>query len=111
MFYSIIRDFSEIVADYSVTTFQRLGNAYSLVAKVELKDNSVLYVKDYLFPDNKRKYSFHWQQADGTLIVRWDNSPHHQVSSFPHHKHLPNSIEVSNERTLRDIMEVIKKLI
>lgn len=29
------------------------------------------------------KYSYHWQNADGTLKQRWDNAPH-----YPH---LPNS--------------------
>ncbi len=34
------------------------------------------------------KYSFHWQRADGSLIRRWDNSPHYpDISSFPHHVH------------------------
>ena len=34
------------------------------------------------------KYSFHWQQGDGTLIKRWDNAPHHpEIASFPHHVH------------------------
>lgn len=34
------------------------------------------------------KYSFHWQRADGTLLKRWDNAPHHpELSSFPHHIH------------------------
>jgi len=34
------------------------------------------------------KYSFHWQRADGTLVCRWDNAPHHpELSTFPHHLH------------------------
>jgi hypothetical protein len=34
------------------------------------------------------KYSFHWQNADGMLIKRWDNAPHHpELLSYPHHIH------------------------
>lgn len=34
------------------------------------------------------KYSFHWQRADGSLIRRWDNAPHHpEITSFPNHIH------------------------
>jgi hypothetical protein len=34
------------------------------------------------------KYSFHWQNKDGTPIYRWDNAPHHRdLSTFPHHLH------------------------
>ncbi len=34
----------------------------------ERKDNCVL---------NRTKYHFHWQGAEGELIRRWDNAPHH----------------------------------
>jgi hypothetical protein len=34
------------------------------------------------------KYSFHWQNIDGTLICRWDNASHHrELTTFPHHLH------------------------
>lgn len=34
------------------------------------------------------KYSFHWQAADGSLMCRWDNAPHHhELPGFPHHLH------------------------
>ena len=35
-----------------------------------------------------RRYSFHWQSADGKLRKRWDNAPHHpEMSTHPHHVH------------------------
>ncbi len=35
-----------------------------------------------------RRYSFHWQSADGELRRRWDNAPHHpEMSTHPHHVH------------------------
>jgi hypothetical protein len=34
------------------------------------------------------KYRHHWQHANGVLIKRWDNAPHHPtVETFPHHLH------------------------
>ena len=34
------------------------------------------------------KYRFHWQDAAGRLLKRWDNAAHHpQVSTQPHHVH------------------------
>lgn len=34
------------------------------------------------------KYSFHWQDAQGRLIRRWDNAPHHPgLPNAPHHIH------------------------
>lgn len=34
------------------------------------------------------KYSFHWQTAEGLLVRRWDNAPHHrEIATFPDHLH------------------------
>lgn len=112
MFYKLIEEFSDIITDYSVAEYKRYGTAISLIAKVEFKNSSSLYTKDYLFIDGKRKYSYHWQDANGRLITRWDNSPHHkELSTFPHHRHLPEGVADSKERTVKDILTVIKNAI
>jgi len=34
------------------------------------------------------KYSFHWQDAAGKLLKRWDNAAHHrELSTHPNHLH------------------------
>lgn len=34
------------------------------------------------------KYSFHWQDAAGHLVKRWDNVAHHpEISTHPYHVH------------------------
>jgi len=34
-------------------------------------------------------YSYHCADADGNLIVRWDNAPHFpNLTGFPHHRHV-----------------------
>src|SRR4030067_368066 len=112
MFNNLIEDFSAIIVNYSVSEYRRYGSARSLVAVVEFKDKSFLHVKDYLFLDGKRKYSYHWQDANGNLITRWDNSPHHrEIFTFPHHKHLPNGVVDSRERTIKDVLKIIKAAI
>jgi hypothetical protein len=33
-------------------------------------------------------YSYHWTDANNTLIKRWDNTPHFSdMPGFPHHIH------------------------
>ncbi len=33
-------------------------------------------------------YSFHWQDAGGRLVKRWDNAAHHpEIFTYPHHIH------------------------
>ena len=35
-----------------------------------------------------QKYSFHWQDTKGKLVVRWDNAPHHkELPNAPFHLH------------------------
>lgn len=108
MFYKLVEEYSDIIKNYWVFDLKKYGSAFSLLATLEFTDQSRLHIKDYLFDDGKRKYSYHWQSAKGELISRWDNSPHHQeIATFPHHKHLPDKILMSQSRNLREILKVI----
>lgn len=80
-----------------------------LKAKLRLFDGSILYVKEVWKDESIDSYSYYWLHNNETLIIGWDNAPHHRgISSFPHHKHIGNKIEVSQERNLRDVLEFIK---
>ena len=50
-----------------------------------------LHIAEYVItaPDLLRlKYRYHLQTADGVLLSRWDNAPHHrEISGFPDHRH------------------------
>lgn len=112
MFYKIIEEYSNIIQSYSVSNYKKFGSAFSLVANIEFIDGSILNIKDYLFIDGKRKYSYHWQNNKGDLISRWDNSPHHKsITTFPHHRHFQDKTVSSNERNLGDIVKSISKII
>lgn len=110
MFYNLVQQYAAIVENYHVTAFKQFGSARSLIARIEFIDRSMLHIKDYLFPDGTRKYSYHWQDSSGQLRIRWDNSPHHKhVSTFPHHKHEDDDVVASHERGLQDILENIRQ--
>ena len=112
MFYKLVEEFSDIITAYSVFEDKRYGLATELVAKIEFKDGALLHIKDYLFIEGTRKYSYHWQDAQGRLITRWDNSPHHKgLPTFPHHRHLPEEVAASRERTIKDVLAIIKDVI
>ena len=56
----------------------------------------------------EEKYSYHWQEKNGRLIIRWDNAPHQKVKTFPHHKHYPDGTvvalyEIRLEKVLKSI--------
>jgi hypothetical protein len=57
-------------------------------------------------------YKFHYQKTDGTLVFRYDDSPHHpHLSTFPHHKHAGDSIIEAAAPDLADVLREIDALI
>ena len=56
------------------------------------------------------KYSFHWQNAQGTLRRRWDNAPHHpELPNAPYHVHVEDDY-VRQIAQVPDIFSVIRKI-
>lgn len=91
--------------------FEQFGGSLRLRAEVELTDGSRLYIRETVIDSIKRKYAYYWQEASGRLLIRWDNAPDWDVESFPHHKHVDEQgkVEASYERTLGQILDVIRK--
>lgn len=60
----------------------------------------------------KVKNLYHWQDAKGNVINRWDNVGHHkELNTFPFHVHLPTG-EVSGtiSMTLNKVLKEIEKV-
>ncbi len=107
--YRLQHRYARIVDRVEVTRYRKFGKARELVAKVYLKDGSVLYVRDYLFINGERKYAFHWQDPQGHLLVRWDNAPHYpELKSFPHHRHVGDRIEEAPDVSLDAVLSYIE---
>ena len=87
---------------------------------IEFKDGSLLHFRELIDlrpPLRIVMHAYHYQESDGTLVFRYDNTAHHMsVSTFPHHKHddagniLPTT-EVNLESVLREIEIFINKTI
>ena len=51
-------------------------------------------------------YRYHCQNAKNNLLFRYDNTPHFPaLSSFPHHKHLPDNVISSVKPTIFQVIE------
>jgi len=55
-------------------------------------------------------YRYHCQDEQNCLVFRYDCTPHFpKLANFPHHKHLPDAVIVSNrpeiEHVLREVLE------
>jgi len=49
---------------------------------------------------------------EGNLIFRYDNVPHHhEIATFPDHKHYPNRVVESKPIGLRQVVEEIISII
>ena len=103
-----ILDSSPIVADYEIHQLIEEISASFLRVEVIFVDESKLYIKELLFPDGS-KYSYHWQDADGKLLVRWDNAPHHpEISTYPNHKHVGDEVLSSSRISIEDVLSAIR---
>lgn len=88
-----------LVLDPLISDFQVLRERATLTdgylrVKTTLVDGSFLEFAEYVqhVADDDSilvvTYSYHWGSADGSLIRRWDNTPHFpDLSDFPHHCH------------------------
>ncbi len=83
-----------------------------LKAKLRLFDGTILWVREVWLKEKIKAYSYYWLRPDETVIIGWDNAPHHkEINSFPHHKHTSNRIEQSEEKNLRDVLNFIKNFL
>jgi len=98
----------QLFTSYEVLDFKQGEDFYYLKIKAMLVDKSELHIREYV-TESDYLYSYHWQDANGKLIIRWDNSPHHHhIRTFPHHKHTPE-LEESYEVDFEDVLKIIER--
>ena len=101
----------KFVRDYEIIDYKTWQLGYYLKVRINLYDNSILSVREYISED-ERNYSYHWQDAKDALIIRWDNSPHHKhLKTHPHHIHIKDEITESTEISLEDVLKHIDSII
>jgi hypothetical protein len=58
----------------------------------------------------KLRYTFHYQDAAGEMIFRYDNAPHHpNLPTHPHHKHVGSTIESAEMPDLSNVLREIEQ--
>jgi len=100
---------SSIVNQFEVFDYKRWQNGRYISLKIMLKDKTLLFAREYL-DENERYYSFHWQDTEDKLIVRWDNARHHKhIRTYPHHKHIGETVTESFEISLHEVLAYIEE--
>ncbi|NCO84232.1 MAG: hypothetical protein COZ31_01570 [Nitrospirae bacterium CG_4_10_14_3_um_filter_44_29] len=103
---------SPAVKSFEIIDFKSGKNFYYLKIKAEISNSTTLFIREYL-SQNEHNYSFHWQRETCDLLMRWDNSPHHErVKTFPHHRHLSDGLVLeSYEISVEKVLDFISKTV
>lgn len=73
--------------------------------RIEFIDGSTLEFSEQL-PTYRRKFRFHYMDAQHNLITRWDSAPHHRaLNTFPFHQHTPQGIHDHPAITLLEALD------
>ncbi len=77
---------------------KRSSDTGFLRGQVYFLDGSILHFREFVAVEQKierYKYAYHYQSPDGSLIFRYDRTPHFpQLPNFPHHKHIGEETNV-----------------
>ena len=101
--------FSDIVKAIEDLEIVQKETVSKLKAKLRLFDGSTLWVREVYVYDLMEVYSYYWLRPDETMIIGWDNAPHHDdVKTYPHHRHIAGKVEDSGQRNLEDVLNFIR---
>ena len=106
---------SDVVSSYTVVRREVTPADGKVRIRARLRDGGLLELFEYVALDvggqvARLKYAYHWQDADGLLVRRWDAVPHHpRLPYSPHHVHLADgSVEGIAEPP--DAVEVLARI-
>lgn len=102
---------AEIIADKKVDFSEFGPDEGMLRGRLLFVDGSMLEFMEYLQRERRLKYRFHLIDREGRMIFRYDNAPHHNISTFPHHKHLADGVVGSEEIGIMDVLSEVERLI
>jgi len=105
---------SQIIQSHEVAFDKRDAHIGAIRGDLALVDESRLHLREYvnLEADPVRlKYAYHYQDAEGNFIFRYDNTPHYpELPNSPHHKHEQTeaTVKPSNAPTLKEVLAEIE---
>lgn len=106
---AILNKYADKIENYEITENLTSENRTLFEARIYFKNKTSLAVFDHIRL-KIRKYSYHWMDNHNTLIIRWDNSPHHKdLENYPHHKHIGETSEISSSEEM-DLEKVFKNI-
>jgi Family of unknown function (DUF6516) len=87
---SLVAD-AGIVRFFNITYDKRSASIGFIRGSIYFLDGSLLHLREFVdveYGSERYMYAYHYQRLDGTLVFRYDNTPHFPyLPTFPHHKH------------------------
>lgn len=96
----------------SIQIDQRSSLRGFIAGLLQFNDGSELHFREFAdisLPEPRLMYAYHYQDANRSLILRYDNAAHRSPLPQPEHKHTPAGVEVSPAPTLAQVMDEILK--
>jgi hypothetical protein len=108
----LISSYDDIVAVAELEEFEVTLNEGFIGGTITFIDGSRLHFLEYIrITSNipiKLKYRYHYEDAEGDTVFRYDNALHHKdIVTFPHHKHVGDNVLPSREPSLSTVLEEI----
>jgi hypothetical protein len=82
---------ASIVRFFNITYDKRSASIGFIRGSIYFLDGSLLHLREFVdveYGSERYMYAYHYQRPDGTLVFRYDNTPHFpHLPTLPHHKH------------------------
>jgi hypothetical protein len=81
-----------------------------LSGMLRFSDHSELHFREFVDtsqPEPRLMYAYHYQDAQKTLVFRYDNAAHRPPLLQAEHKHTPGGVDVSHAPTLSEVVAEI----
>jgi hypothetical protein len=110
---ALIRRYAQasFVLSTTLTPDRRPGGQLYLVGLVAFIDGSRLHFREFVKEAQgtavKVMYTYHYQDADGRLIFRYDNAQHRPALGFDEHKHTSDGVVAAPVPDLEDVLAEI----
>ena len=104
-----------IDVDY-LTVTEQSNQQGTIEGRLKFYDGSMLEFDEAVLVHNdeiiKLRYAYHYQDGDSEIIFRYDNAPHHPyITTYPHHKHVGDSVEPADAPDLAHVLNEIEQLL
>jgi len=85
----------------------------NLRIRIRFQNNSLLEISEAILIRKGRfiwlSYRYHYQNPDGSVIFRYDDTPHHpNVDTFPEHKHVGEKVVNAHRPGLKNVISEVK---